>query len=171
MSKTFTSILVPVDFSVYATESLLYAASIAKRFFSSLTVLHVISKELELHTTRQYLGHRQIPMLGPFSDSLDAPAEAPSAVAIDLHERALTALQKFLPPELKGLQPELLVRVGIPFEQILTTATEKTASLIVMGTHGRSGLSHTVFGSVAERVVRLAPCPVLTVKANAAPSP
>jgi universal stress protein A len=171
MSKTFTAILVPVDFSVYATESLLYAASIAERFFASLTVLHVISKEIELHMTRQYLGHRQIPMLGPFSDPLDVPAEVTGAVAIDMHERAHTALQKFLPPELTALHPELLVRVGTPFEQILATATDKAASLIVMGTHGRSGLSHTVFGSVAERVVRLAPCPVLTVKANAAPSP
>ena len=58
MSKTFPNILVPVDFSAYSTEALLYAASIAERFFSALVVQHVIAKEVEMLTTHQRLGGR-----------------------------------------------------------------------------------------------------------------
>ena len=63
---------------------------------------------------------------------------------------------------------ELRVLVGHPFERILETAIREQVALIVLGTHGRTGLAHAIMGSVAERVVRLAPCPVLTVKTSAA---
>ena len=63
---------------------------------------------------------------------------------------------------------ELRVLVGQPFERILKTAVQEHVALIVLGTHGRTGLAHLIMGSVAERVVRLAPCPVLTVKASPA---
>jgi nucleotide-binding universal stress UspA family protein len=59
------------------------------------------------------------------------------------------------------------VVVGVPYEKIIETAEAEHVNLIVMATHGRTGLSHLVLGSVAERVVRLAPCPVLTVRAAA----
>jgi universal stress protein A len=59
------------------------------------------------------------------------------------------------------------VVVGVPYETILETAEAEKVDLIVMATHGRTGLSHLVLGSVAERIVRLAPCPVLTVRATA----
>jgi universal stress protein A len=165
MSRTFTTILVPVDFSAYAREALLYADSIAERFFSTLLILHVISKEVELHTTRQHVAQRGLPMLGPLSDSLEVPTEVMETVTIDLRERAHTALQEFLPPQFSGRSVELLVAIGHPFEQILETTANRRVELIVMGTHGRTGLAHTMLGSVAERVMRLAPCPVLTVKA------
>ena len=58
------------------------------------------------------------------------------------------------------------VRTGPAARMILEFATEKGIDLIVMGTHGRTGLAHIVMGSVAERVVRMAPCPVLTLRAN-----
>lgn len=83
---------------------------------------------------------------------------------MNLHEQAHTALQQFLPPELAGQHVELRIEVGPPFEHILETAHRHRVDLIVMGTHGRTGLSHMALGSVAERVVRMAPCPVLTVK-------
>ncbi len=54
--------------------------------------------------------------------------------------------------------------VGRPFERIVETAVHEHVDLIVMGTHGRSGIAHLALGSIAERIVRLAPCPVLTVK-------
>jgi universal stress protein A len=57
-----------------------------------------------------------------------------------------------------------LVALGVPYQKILETATAESADLIVMATHGRTGLGHLVIGSVAERVVRLAPCPVLTIR-------
>jgi nucleotide-binding universal stress UspA family protein len=89
-------------------------------------------------------------------------------VVIDLREQAYTALQAFLPAQIAHHTVELRVLVGQPFERILETAVHEKVALIVLGTHGRTGLTHLVMGSVAERVVRLAPCPVLTVKTSPA---
>ena len=63
-----------------------------------------------------------------------------------------------------GLQGETVIVHGVPFQAIIDTATEKDVDLIIMGTHGRTGLTHVLMGSVAENVVRLAPCPVLVVR-------
>jgi nucleotide-binding universal stress UspA family protein len=64
----------------------------------------------------------------------------------------------------RGLKASWRAQVGVPFEEIVKVAEEEHADMIVMGTHGRSGLGRALLGSVAERVVRLAPCPVLTVR-------
>jgi nucleotide-binding universal stress UspA family protein len=170
MAKTFQTILVPVDFSPYATEALLYATSIADRFSAALLVLHVVSQEAKTYATHRHLEHRGMPhhvfpLLGPYTEPVEEPQEVTDAVAVDFRERGHVALQEFLPPELVGHRLELRVAVGYPFEQIIETARHDNADLIVMGTHGRSGLKHVVLGSVAERVVRLAACPVMTVKA------
>lgn len=66
--------------------------------------------------------------------------------------------------EKAGVTARFVRRVGTPFEQIIAAADEEKADMIVIGTHGRSGLNRLLMGSVAERVVRLAPCPVLTVR-------
>jgi nucleotide-binding universal stress UspA family protein len=63
-----------------------------------------------------------------------------------------------------GLSGETVIVHGIPFQSIIDTAQDKGADLIVMGTHGRTGLTHALMGSVAEKVVRLAPCPVLVTR-------
>lgn len=63
-----------------------------------------------------------------------------------------------------GVGARFVLKVGVPFEQIVETAAEEQAAMVVMGTHGRSGLDRLFLGSVAERVIRLAPCPVLTVR-------
>jgi nucleotide-binding universal stress UspA family protein len=63
-----------------------------------------------------------------------------------------------------GVQVETLVLVGVPFRQIIETAADADVDLIVMGTHGRTGVQHWMLGSVAERVVRMAPCPVLVAR-------
>jgi nucleotide-binding universal stress UspA family protein len=166
--EMFASILVPVDFSVYSAQALHYAMGIAERFTASLIVLHVISREATTHAMSQRLGYRHLPFL--FLPPAQPPSvpEVPSEVAedviIDLREQAYTALQAFLPARIAPHAIELRVLVGQPFERILETATHEKVGLIVLGTHGRTGLAHLVMGSVAERVVRLAPCPVLTVK-------
>ena len=87
-----------------------------------------------------------------------------------MHQRvqAYEALQSFLPSRLASGSVELRVVFGHPFERIVETAARDDIGMIVMGTHGRTGLARLTAGSVAERVVRLAPCPVLTVKALAA---
>jgi nucleotide-binding universal stress UspA family protein len=64
----------------------------------------------------------------------------------------------------KGLEVEIIHKVGIPFVEIIRAAKEKKTDLIVMATHGRSGLSHILFGSVAEKVVRKSTCPVLSIR-------
>lgn len=167
MDKTFQTILVPVDFSPYASEALQYATTLAKRFDALLLVLHVIDKDFE--TVAVHHGSRggglSSPLLGPFAETLDATRGGAETVAIDLREQADAALQHFILNGGSGLRVERRVAVGHPFEQILAAAKREAVDLIVMGTHGRTGLGHVVLGSVAERVVRLAPCPVLTVKA------
>jgi len=160
----FTSILVPVDFSTYSADALRYAVGIAERFASSIIVLHVMPRETTMHAVYQRLG---LGSLGPAS----APAVPPDVeeeVVGDLRERVYTALQEFLPTPIAHYPVELRVLVGHPFERILETAVREKVALIVLGTHGRTGLAHAIRGSVAERVVRLAPCPVLTVKTSSA---
>lgn len=166
MQTLFTPILVPVDFSAYSASALRYAASIAERFTSSIMVLHVISRETTAHAVQQRVGVHAMPLLGPFvgKSAPDVPAGVAEEVVVDLREQAYTALQTFLPAPLAQHAVELRVVVGHPFERILETAVHEHVALIVLGTHGRTGLAHAIMGSVAERVVRLAPCPVLTVK-------
>lgn len=166
MKRTLDRILVPIDFSDSSAEALQIAASIGERFSSTLLILHVIPKEVEEHVTHVHLGHGGSPMLGPYSGPIEIPSHVQETITIDLRDRAHTAMQEFLPSHLNYPALELLVAVGVPYEQILQTATDQHVDLIIMGTHGRTGLSHTLLGSVAERVQRLASCPVLTVKAT-----
>lgn len=163
----FTSILVPVDFSAYSTAALHYAAGIAARFGSSVIVLHVIAHDVTTHAVQHRLEHAGMSLLGDWvrPEPQEMPPEAAEEVVGDLREQAYTALQTFLPSELARLAVELRVVTGAPFERILETAVRARVALIVLGTHGRTGLAHAFMGSVAERVIRLAPCPVLTVKA------
>jgi len=169
MEKTFQTILAPVDFSPYASEALQYAAALAKRFDATLLVLHVIDKDFEIVAVHHGSGGRGLPspLLGPFAATLDEAAERTGTVAIDLREQANAALQHCLLDlgARPGLRLEKRVAIGHPFEQILELAKREAVDLIVMGTHGRTGLGHAMMGSVAERVARLAPCPVLMVKA------
>jgi universal stress protein A len=163
----FTPILVPVDFSAYSTQALLCAADIAERFNSSIIVLHVIGREVSVHAMRQRLGVERVPLLGPSTSSQaeEIPDQEIESVIVDHREQAYTQLQSFLPERLAHHPVELRVVLGNPFERIIEMALREKAGLIVLGTHGRTGLTHVAMGSVAERVVRLAPCPVLTVKA------
>jgi len=64
----------------------------------------------------------------------------------------------------RGLKARIAVRTGAPHQEVVALATDERADLVVIGTHGRGGLNRALLGSVADRVVRLAPCPVLTVR-------
>jgi nucleotide-binding universal stress UspA family protein len=86
MTKHFTRILVPVDFSAHSNVALQYAVSIGERFSSDLLVLHVIAKEVELHAMHQQLGHRSVPLLGPFSETSEVPRRC--CPSLSLRERA-----------------------------------------------------------------------------------
>jgi universal stress protein A len=164
MSTMFQTILVPVDFSPYASAALQYAARIAERFCSSVLVLHVIAKEVEMGMVCRHVGPRSIPLLRPEAVPVAVPAEVLETVTVDLRKQAQTALHQLVASRPIARPVALRVEVGHPVEQILDVVARDDIDLIVMGTHGRTGFAHAVLGSVAERVVRLAPCPVLTVK-------
>jgi nucleotide-binding universal stress UspA family protein len=167
----FTPILVPVDFSDYSTQALERAADIAGRFDSSVVVLHVITAETGVQVLASRLGKYSADLPGPEADDEQEVSDKDIETAIDPHrEQAYEALQAFLPSPLADHAVELRVVFGRPFERILETALAAEAGLIVMGTHGRTGLERLAVGSVAERVIRLAPCPVLTLKAPTAES-
>jgi universal stress protein A len=164
-TSAFSPILVPVDFSPYSMRALEKAAELAERFDASLIALHVIASEVGVQSLGQRLGQQTV---AP-SDSAEGspePSDQEIETVLDHHrEQAYEALQAFLPSPLADRPLELRVVFGRPFERIVETAVKEKVELIVMGTHGRTGLSRLALGSVAERVARLAPCSVLTVKA------
>ena len=143
-------ILVPTDFSEFSRYALDYAITIAKTFEAKITLLH-ITNENELVALQQVSAYFEP---GKLEDLLK-----------QRESEDRKQLDGFISPELKkGIEVETLHKVGIPFVEIIRTAKEKAVDLIVIATHGRSGLSHMLFGSVAEKVVRKAPCPVLSIR-------
>ena len=136
-------ILVPVDFSDFSLDALEYAVIVAQRAKASLTLLHVLE---------------------PVSYGLDFTFPHP-----DKRKRMREAVQAQLESLVSSLASaqvtsDYLLRGGLPNDSILEAARTQSASMIVMGTHGRRGLSHAFYGSVAESVLRSSPCPVLTVR-------
>jgi nucleotide-binding universal stress UspA family protein len=147
MSFVVDKILCPVDFSEASREALDVAAGMARKLEASLTLLHVI----------------QMPALAVPDGAFAFPVDAVES-AID---KALAEWKKEVVAE--GVHVVHTQRtIGVPFQEILSAAEEGGYGLIVIGTHGRTGLDHLLLGSVAERVVRRAPCPVLTVRPRAA---
>jgi nucleotide-binding universal stress UspA family protein len=140
-------ILVPTDFSKSSANALTYGAAFATRFGAELHLLHVV-QDLALF----------IPEAVMLAPPMMPPVEQFVSAARTALERTI---QELATPELR-IQPE--VAEGTPFEEIIRFAREKDIDLIVMGTHGHTGLAHLFMGSVAEKVVRRAPCPVLTVR-------
>jgi nucleotide-binding universal stress UspA family protein len=138
-------ILLPTDFSECSSEATAYAFAMAERFDAELHLLHV----LETHLSAPQFGMGlAVPGLVEESEdkALKALAKLPSA-AWNEDRNVVLATAK-----------------GPPFLEIIRYAKDKEIGMIVMGTHGRSGLAHALIGSVAERVVRKASCPVLTVR-------
>jgi nucleotide-binding universal stress UspA family protein len=146
----FKNILVPTDFSEFSKYALDYALTIAHTFGARITLIH-ITHERELDALRQVSSYFEPEKL----EELLRERESEDRKQLDA----------FIPPEMKqGIEVEAIHKVGIPFVEIIKTAKEKGVDLIVMATHGRSGLSHILLGSVAEKVVRKAPCPVLSIR-------
>jgi universal stress protein A len=145
-------ILVPVDFSPSSKLALAYAMMFAEKFGASVHVFNAWE-------VPAYLRPDLTVWSGEVSATLSDHASA----------EASKALQAFLAETGVAGQANVTSQVigGAPYSTILTVATEGHFDLIVMGTHGRTGVSHLLLGSVAERVVRHAPCPVLTVRAPA----
>jgi nucleotide-binding universal stress UspA family protein len=138
-------LLVPTDFSEYSQHALKYAAAFAEGFSAKVYVLHV-------HESNS----QGVVFEGMVYDSeLVAKAEAKAKADLNIVVAQLTA---------RAIQAEPVFAAGQPYNQIVREAERLEVDLIVLATHGRRGVSHLILGSNAEKVVRLSPCPVLTVK-------
>jgi nucleotide-binding universal stress UspA family protein len=140
--------LVPVDFSEDANQAVKYAIDLASKLGARMTLLHVIQPPpwggVDMDVTLPYA-------YSLFIQNLEA----------EVAHRMQACLERITAD---GLEGEVAVVRGVPFREILDTAKMQQVDLIIMGTHGRTGLQHVLMGSVAEKVVRLAPCPVLVVR-------
>lgn len=147
--KAAKKILCPTDFSDCARDALQDAADLAELTGATLAVLHVYQNPAYVMPVGAYL--------------------EPAASALsDLRDGLVDELAKLTEPlEAKGLQVETLLLEGVPYQEIVDHAKKWGADLIVMGTHGRSGFQRALIGSVAERVVRLAHCPVFVSRGAA----
>jgi universal stress protein A len=141
------SILAPTDFSAHSEEAVRYACGLAARLGAELHLVHILS---------------EIIPAGP--DPLLMPVIPPEYYE-ENEERARETLSRLLDPAWGSPRSVVTaVRWGSPVEAIVSHAVELKVDLIVIATHGRTGLSHVLLGSVAERIVREAPCPVLTIR-------
>ena len=138
------SILVPIDFSKPSLRALRFAIRFAERFGASLALLHVIE-----------------PVAA--SDFLNMPLAMDDAKLAKIAKRKLDVLSK-TPPGTTCPIERKLVRSGKPFHEITEAAKELKVDLIIIATHGYTGLKKVLLGSTAERVVRYASCPVLTLR-------
>jgi nucleotide-binding universal stress UspA family protein len=147
---TFTKILAATDFSDDSDHALEYAEELARRFSAEIVVMHV----------DQPLSPVMVSELSPGLDvgAMNRIAEEQRLLALKELDRITAQLRD------AGLKSRSLLKVGAPFLEIINAAYADGADLIVLGTHGRTGLAHVLMGSVAERVVRKAHCPVLTIR-------
>lgn len=140
------TILFPTDFSQGARAAMDHAVSLARDYRAKLILLYVIQ---DISIAEWYI---------PSSLSVTDLVE-------DMQKSAWQEMDKWA-AEVSAKVPdsEKMVVRGVPFVEIIRTAKDKNADLIVIGTHGRTGIDHMLFGSTAEKVVRKAHCPVLTVR-------
>lgn len=146
MNTAISKILVPIDFSDYSKSALKYAVDFAKFFKAELSLIYVVE-----------------PVIYPPDFSMGQIA-VPS-VDFEMDKRAKEELENLAKKQIpKELKTRIIVKTGKPFIEIIDTANELDADLIIIATHGHSGVEHILFGSTAEKVVRRAPCPVLTLR-------
>jgi nucleotide-binding universal stress UspA family protein len=140
-------ILFPTDFSDPSNEALQYALSFAKEYGAKLVVLHVINEKV-------------------FAEGLNLPRVISlEELGAEMEAEAKRQLKTLIPKEQgEGLERENVIIKGNPFLEIIRYAKDEDVDLIIIGTHGRTGFEHIIFSSTAARVIRKAPCPVLSVK-------
>jgi nucleotide-binding universal stress UspA family protein len=144
--KPFEKILTAIDFSESSDFAFQYALTLATQFQAELIVMHVINEPVDLRGF--YVPHISFEQLEK-----------------EIEEGAEKMMEKFCQTNMGGFtRYTTSIVTGIPYDEIIRKAEESGASLIVLGTHGRKGIDHLIFGSTAERVVRCAACPVLTIR-------
>jgi nucleotide-binding universal stress UspA family protein len=169
---TFTHVLVPTDFSEAAQHALRYALAEAAFHHAKVTLLHVLPVHTgtDVYFVSGFPGAqaRFDPVLGGRLGLPTSPQ--PTVVLYDHHEEALTQLRDLMPGSFRGVW-DVEVAFGPPADTIVRVAEKRDADLIVMGIHKHTGRRHMLLGRVAEKVARLAPCPVLTVRYAAHEAP
>jgi nucleotide-binding universal stress UspA family protein len=146
MNPDIKKILVPIDFSDYSKNAFRYSIEFCKCFGSEIILIYVIE-----------------PVVYPPDFSLGQIAFP--TVDMQLDKRAEEELEKLAKAEIPaGQRIRTIVKTGKPFIEIVDTAYDEDVDLIIISSHGHSGVQHILFGSTAEKVVRRAPCPVLTVR-------
>ena len=146
MEPDIKKVLVPIDFSDYSKNSLRYAVNFAKQFNAEIYLIYVV--EPVIYPPDFSMGQIAIPSVN---------AEWDERAKVELDNLAKTEI-----PE--GFNVKTILKNGKPFLEIIDTASEENIDLIIIATHGHSGVEHILFGSTAEKVVRKAPCPVLTLR-------
>jgi universal stress protein A len=145
---TLRKILVPIDFSDYSKKALHYAVPFARQFNARIYLLYVV--EPTIYPADFSFGQIGMPN-----------------VENELRMKGEQELQELIKNEIKGAVPsEALVKVGLPFVEVVSFAKDEKIELIIVATHGHSGVEHVLFGSTAEKIVRKAPCPVLVVRSD-----
>jgi nucleotide-binding universal stress UspA family protein len=148
-AHAISTILVPIDFSVHSKNALSYAVLIAGRFRASLHLMYVVEPTIYPAD----LGFGQVVLPG---------------VEDELRDKGQDELEALIKKEIgPTVAATCSVRTGNPHQEILREAEEKKVDLIILATHGHSGVEHMLFGSTADRVVKHARCPVLTVRETA----
>ena len=142
---TLQNILVPSDFSECSDAAVRYGLELARKFDATLHLLHVVQDPITVPWAAEGFA---VPML-EVVEQWQKQAEERLMAAIPAADRRFVQVGS---------------AVAAPYPEILRFAAERDIDLIVMGTHGRGGVSHLLLGSIAEKVVRRAPCPVLTVR-------
>lgn len=144
--KDFKTILFAADFSESSDYAFQYAHSLAKQFNARLLVVHIINEPVDLRGF--YVPHISFEKLEE-----------------EIEEGAQKMMEKFCRTHIRDYDNfESFILPGIPYEEIIKKAEEESADLIIMGTHGRAGIDHVLFGSTAEKVVRKSPIPVMTIR-------
>ena len=142
------SILVPTDFSEYSDRAVKQAVDIAEQNNAKITLLHVVDK----------LQQCAIDYCIPLETMMKVQEDSEKEARRRMQEEANRILQS------KKIDVAFDVKAGVPFEEILKQKQDRKADLIVIASHGRTGILKTLIGSVAERVMREANCPVLLVR-------
>lgn len=140
---TLKKILVPTDFSEHSAKAMLYGAELAKKFGAELHLMHAVE---------------QTPLM--YGEGAYVPPETEA----EIEAAATEQLESLVADAGDDVTVVRRVEHGHPFVETVRYAKENDIGLIVLGTHGRGAIAHMLLGSVAEKVVRKAPCPVLTVR-------
>ena len=146
MGTDIKKVLVPIDFSDYSKSALKYAVDFAQKFNAEIMLVYVV--EPVIYPPDFSMGQIAIPSVNTEWD-IKAKEEIDKLAASEI-------------PDVVTVKT--MIKTGKPFIEIIETAAEEDVDVIIIATHGHSGMEHILFGSTAEKVVRKAPCPVLTLR-------